>query len=106
MRLDIYVHFVDPHTHTLLEKILATQAELAAGLTTANQQLTDIGTEVDKIGTEVSTLQQQVATLTAELGNVQTTPEVDSALTALQTTLSSLATRVKAVDDLVPDATP
>jgi predicted nucleic acid-binding Zn-ribbon protein len=87
-----------------LEAIMATQQELAAALTTANQQLTDIGTEVDKIGTEVTGLEKQVADLTAALGNVQTTPEVDAALTALQATTASLASRVQTVDNLVPDA--
>jgi phage shock protein A len=104
MRLDVYIHFVDPHTTVLLEKIMATQQELATALTTANQQLTDIGAEVDKISTETTALQAQIAELTSQLGNVQTTPEVDAALAALQATTSSLASRVQAVDNLVPDA--
>lgn len=110
MRIDIYVHEAhdeSPLLKLLLEKvnhIMATQAELAAALGAANTTLTDIGAEVDKIGTETAALQKNVADLTAAVGAGATTPEVDAALTALQATTSSLASRVKAVDDLVPDA--
>ena len=88
-----------------VDRIMATQAELAAALNSANSSLTDIGTEVDKIGVETTNLQKNVADLTAALAAGGTTsPEVDAALAALQATAAGLATKVKAVDDLVPDA--
>ena len=48
-----------------LEKVMATQAELAAALKTANDALTAIATEVDKVGTEVDTLNAAINNLTA-----------------------------------------
>jgi len=88
-----------------VDRIMATQAELAAALNSANSSLTDIGTEVDKIGVETTTLQKNVADLTAALAaGGATTPEVDAALAALQATAGTLVSKVKAVDDLVPDA--
>lgn len=115
MKIEVEVHHYVHDAHAeqsllklILEKvnrIMATQAELAAALSSANSALIDIGTEVDKIGTETTTLQANVADLTAALaaGGI-TTAEVDAALAALQATTGSLASRVKAVDDLVPDA--
>lgn len=85
------------HTHRLkkpirliLERIMSTQAELAA-------KLNDLTTAVTKIGTETTSLLQKVQDLTDALANSPTTPEVDAALSALQA-------QAKVVDDLVPDA--
>lgn len=95
--------------HTLatkVDRLMATQEELATALNALNQTVTDIGTEVDKVSGETTSLLAQVATLTQELQNQQggTSPAVDQALAAVQTTVQSLAAKVKAVDDLVPDA--
>lgn len=89
--------------HTLKDTIMASNSDLLTALNTVNSNLTDIGTEVDKIGTETAGLQKAVADLTAALANGTTTPEVDAALAAVQASTSGLASRVKAVDDLVPD---
>lgn len=83
---------------------MGTQDELVAALSALNDSNTAVGAEVDKIGTETQTLQKQVADLTAAIaagGN--TTPAVDTALSAVQASAASLASRVKTVDDLVPD---
>jgi len=108
---DIPLHLHDVDTPRILaaiqhlkDTLMASQAELLVALTTANDSITSIGIGVDKIGTETEGLQKAVADLTAALGNVQTTPEVDAALATLQASVASVASRVKAVDDLVPDA--
>lgn len=87
------------HTHrlkkpikTLLEKIMATEAQLVAQLNTLTQAVT-------KIGSETTTLIQKVSDLSAALADAETTPEVDAALAALQA-------QVQVVDDLVPDVPP
>ena len=55
---------------------------------------------VDKIGGETTALVSEVATLKEALANAGvTSPEVDAAVAAIEE-------RVKAVDDLVPDAAP
>lgn len=109
MRIDIYLHLDAPQLqeiHTTLEKLVATQAELAATLSTVTDTLTAIGSEVDKIGTETESLQKQITDLQALVAQQGgTTPEVDSALVALQNTATSLAARVQNVDNLVPDGT-
>jgi len=108
------VHILNEHNESnpllklILEKvnhIMATQAELAAALKTANDALTAIATEVDKVGTEVDTLNAAINNLTAIISaGGATTPEVDAALKALQTSVDSITAKVKAVDDKVPDA--
>lgn len=96
--IDLTVRIVNPDAERILEaltklgdRIMATQAELAADLQTVTAQ-------VAKIGTETSTLLQKVADLEAALaaGGV-TTPEVDAAMAALKA-------QAAVVDDLVPDA--
>ncbi len=95
------------HLHKEIRNIMASQAELAASLTAVNTQLNDIATEVDKVSGETSTLVKAVADLTAALeAGGATSPEVDAALAAVQASTSALATKVAAVDDLVPDAAP
>lgn len=90
-----------------VHSIMATQAELAAQLAAVKVQLDTIGAGVDKVSGETSTLVQAVADLTAALAaGSATTPEVDAALAAVQASSDALAAKVKAVDDLVPDAAP
>ncbi len=79
------------HINQRLEKIMATQAELA-------KDLTAISEHVAKIGTETSATLQKVTDLETALANAgNTTPEVDAALAALKA-------QVQVVDDLVADA--
>ena len=88
--LHIHINFGNEVTF-LLRKIMSTQAELAAKLDVVTAQIT-------KIGTETTLLLANIATLTAALeASGATTPEVDSALEALQAQASI-------VDDLVPDS--
>jgi hypothetical protein len=108
---DITIHIHGDPTPRILDAIqhlkeilMASNADLLTALNTVNDSIQAIGTEVDKIGTETQGLQKSVADLTTALGNVQTTPEVDAALAAVQASVASVAGRVKAVDDLVPDA--
>lgn len=78
------------------------------------QQFTDlgatlgtIGAEVDKIGTETTSLVQKIGDLETQLANAgNLTPEAQAAFDAVKAQVASLATRVQAVDDLVPDAPP
>lgn len=96
-----------------VDRLMATEQDLVTALNTANQQLQTIGAQVVKIGgetsglvTQVGTLQTQVDTLTAELANQNLSPEAEAALAAVQGTVSDLATKTQAVDDMVPDAPP
>lgn len=88
-----------------VENIVATMADVKIALDKANDTLTAVGTEVDKVGTETQTLITAVANLTAIISaGGATTPEVDAALAKVQASADALAAKVKAVDDLVPDA--
>lgn len=91
--MEVHVHI---HHHfggevlSTLEKIMATQAQLADDLNKLNDQ-------IKKIGAETSKTLQKVTDLEALLkagGN--TTPEVDAAMAAAKTS-------AQAADDLVPD---
>jgi chromosome segregation ATPase len=93
-RMEIRVDQIDERLAQLnqkADKIMATQSDAAA-------QLTSINTELAKIATETQGLLDQVAALQAAAsaaGNV--TPELQSAIDAV-------AAQAKVVDDLVPDA--
>lgn len=78
--------------------------QLKKELTMNQQELLDrlgaVKAAVDKIGGETTALVSEVATLKEALANAGvTSPEVDAAVAAIEE-------RVKAVDDLVPDAAP
>ncbi len=73
-----------------LNKIMATQQELA-------DKLNSIGDELDKAQAEIVAAIQALKDALAAAG--ATTPEVDAAVTRLET-------GAKALDDLNPDATP
>lgn len=110
MRIDLYIH--DASDDSLLNQILtkvdktmATMQELATALEATNTALTNIGTEVDKVRTETTTLNTAVNNLTAIISaGGATSPEVDAALAKVQASTDALTAKVKAVDDLVPDA--
>lgn len=74
------------------ELIMATQAEIAAGLTAASAALT-------KIGQETSTTLDKVRALEEEINNGNVSPE-------LQAAFDDLKVQVQRVDDMVPDAIP
>jgi len=93
MRIDVFHHDADVSavlTRILrtLEKIMATQAELAATLLAVRDQLTKASAE---IVARVAALEQAIA----NAGN--TTPETDAALAAVKEI-------AQALDDLNPDA--
>lgn len=98
MRFDVHHHFGERKLEHLIQtlliqgdKLMATQAELAAELRT-------VKASVEKIGTETRTLITRVETLTAAVeagGNVS--PEVRAAM-------DELKAQVEVVDALVPDA--
>lgn len=112
IELHVHVHGMSEEQTALLHQILAketrimaTQAELLASLTDLNSTVQGIGAGVDKVGTETQTLVQKVADLEAAIANAGgTTPEVDAALAAVKESADAVASKVKAVDDLVPDA--
>lgn len=97
IELELTVRFVNPDTDKILkaltklgDKIMATQAALAA-------DLAEVKDQIAKIGTETQGLLQKIADLTAAVENAgQTTPEVDAAMAALKA-------QAKVVDDLVAD---
>jgi hypothetical protein len=76
-----------------LKRIIAmNQVELVEALNAVNST-------VEKIGTETTALIDEVQTLTDTINAGTVSPEVEAALAAV-------VARVKAVDDLVPDADP
>jgi len=81
---------IDSHLH----KIMATQAESAAQVTTLTAQVTKIGTESRTLLTKIDELLALIAG-----GSPNTSPELQAAIDALQA-------QVQVVDDLVPDAPP
>jgi uncharacterized phage infection (PIP) family protein YhgE len=119
IRIDVYHHICIGETasravldllHTIHEKVshtMTTQAEFSAQLQELQNTVAAIGDGVDKISAETDGLKNKVAELEAALqnqGNVS--PEVDAALETLKAGVASLADKVKAVDDKVPDAPP
>ena len=76
---------------------MTTQTELSAELSAVAAAVGKIGSETAATLAQVGTLQAQVDELLANAGSV--TPELKAAVDAL-------AAQVKAVDDLIPDATP
>jgi hypothetical protein len=74
------------------ELIMATQAEIAAGLTAASAALT-------KIGQETTTTLDKVRALEEQINNGNVSPE-------LQAAFDDLKAQVQRVDDMVPDAIP
>lgn len=82
----------------LLAPVLYMQQELAMNQQELADQLTALGATIDKIGTETTGLIDAVAALQAALdAGGEVSAEVQAALADVQA-------RVKAVDDLVPDA--
>jgi biotin-(acetyl-CoA carboxylase) ligase len=109
MRIDIYHRFhLDEgsfgHLRKLVGILLGTinrkSETIMAKLEDVQTALTGIGTEVDKIGVETQALLDKVAQL--ETSN----PDQQALIDAILEQANSIATRVKAVDDLVPDAAP
>ena len=95
MKVDHHVWFHDDPTARLIlnkvDKLMATQAELAASLDLVSVQ-------INKIASESSATLAKVADLEAALAAAgNTSPAVDAALAALKA-------QVQIVDDLVPDA--
>lgn len=75
----------------MLEKLMATQAELAATLGTVSAQVAKIGTETQSILDKVAALEAALAT------QGEVSAEVQAAVDALKA-------QVQVVDDLVADA--
>lgn len=101
MEIHHYIHYKDEHTKVMLEKIfetvinnnqklnkiMSTQAEVAA-------QLTALSTQLDKALAEIQAEIQKLTDAVAAAG--ASTPEVDAALDALKA-------KVQALDDLNAD---
>jgi methyl-accepting chemotaxis protein len=93
------------HITKLLEKILMNQQELAQALTDVQTNVAAISAAVDKVGVESQATLQKVSDLEAALNSGGTvSPEVQSAFDAVKASVASLADKVTAVDDLIPDA--
>src|SRR6266404_890705 len=107
MRFDVFVHFVLPDADfqksvlKQLEKIMTKLDDATVALDQANTALMAIGVEIDKVGVETQASLKQIADLIAS-GSGNTTPNFDAKLLALQSTLTSVASKIKVVDDLVP----
>lgn len=86
-------------------RIMTTLQELPGVLNAMNDKLGLVKTEVGKIGTETQALQTKVQTLTDALNNAgPVSAEVQIALDSLSASVDNVASSVKQVDDLVPDA--
>jgi len=87
------------------QQIMTNQKAAADQLVSVAALLASIGVEVTKVGTETTALQAAIAALQAAAGD-SVTPELQAAIDLVTSKANSLATQVKAVDDLVPDAAP
>ena len=75
------------------------QTELAAYLTAAAAAATATAAKVEKVGAETAVLLEKMAALQDAVNQAgNTTPEVDAALAALNTTVGNLDNAVQAVD--------
>jgi len=82
---------------------MTSQAELFTALTTANDSITSMAPAWTKSEPRPKA-SKRLWRISPRHWQYQTTPEVDAALATLQASVASVASRVKAVDDLVPDA--
>lgn len=80
-----------------VDRIMATQAEMAAQITALKDQVAKVGTEIAGVQTAVTTLQTRVAELEAIIAAATVTPELQAAFDALKA-------QVQTVDDAIPDA--
>ncbi len=87
-----------------MKKIMATQKEILDALNTANQTLTDVGIEIDKVGTETDTLQKLITDLQGQIASGNVSQDIADAVTAVATQAGVVSSKIKAVDDKVPDS--
>ena len=88
-------------THHKLNDILMNQAELAAALTLANQQITKIRSEQE----ENSAAQRAaIVTLTAKVDELTTLLAAGTVTEDVANALASVKTSLQAFDDTIPDA--
>lgn len=88
-----------------VNSVMSTQAQLVEQLNTVTTSLSAIGAEVDKVSGETTALLSKITELQNALNDAgSTTPEVDSALAAVVAQAQLVASKLQAVDDLVPDA--
>jgi chromosome segregation ATPase len=115
--MNIHIHVHDHRGHDLekivtqialltnkINQIMATQVEAAAALAAITAKLDTVSTEVDKVSTETTALLVEIQTLIDAAANQDVTPELQAAIDAVASRADSLATKVAAVDALVPDA--
>lgn len=81
---------------------MLSNAETVAAVNAATATLAAVKTAVTKIGTETVGLQDKIKAL---MDDKSISPELETALGELVAMTDSIASSVKTVDDLVPDAT-
>lgn len=75
-----------------------------AALTEANDRLTQVDAVLTKVSGETTMLLDKIQALTDAAGNVQTTPEFDAALSAVQAQVDAVGAAASGIDAQVPDA--
>lgn len=82
-----------------LEKIMATQAELA-------QQLREVLASLHKSNAEIAEVQTSVVTLTTKIAELQAIIDAGNVSQELQDAVAAVSVAAKEVDDAIPDAIP
>lgn len=88
----------------LLKELIMKADELVAQLKAATDSLTAVGDELDVVKTETGSLLDKIAALQGQVNNGDLPQSVVDAVNAVATQAGVVASKVKAVDDLVPDA--
>jgi ABC-type transporter Mla subunit MlaD len=78
------------------------QAELAAALEAVDTKLDAVGAQLTKAQGEITKTIDDLKAVIAAGGG--TSPEVDAALTKLQTAVAALSPVAQSLDDITPDA--
>ena len=97
MRIDVHIH-----THDRQEAVLSRLDQIMSTLEELNAVLATIGSEVDKVSADTTNLLAQLAAIPP--GGL--TPEQQAAIDAAVASATSIATRLQALDDSVPDVPP
>jgi len=87
-----------------LQKIMATQTEIAAELNAVKEKLVASTNKITKIGAETDSLLTKIAALEDTINAGTVSPELQAAFDAVKTQADALEATAAGVDDKVPDA--
>ena len=90
-----------------LDDIMTTQTEAVTALKAATDKLVAMDTKITKIGAETTSLLNKISELTTLLEDAGSlSPELESAIGALNAQVTAVEAALLVVDDKVPDVAP